>query len=67
MVVVAEGIETPDQLAQLLVLGCGFGQGFLLGAPVAARRARTAAREQLVPRDAHRHGRERPLRAAISR
>ena len=33
MVVVAEGIEIPDQLAQLLALGCDFGQGFLLGRP----------------------------------
>ena len=33
MLVVAEGIETPDQLAQLLALGCDFGQGFLLGRP----------------------------------
>ena len=33
MLVVAEGIETPDQLAQLLVLGCGYGQGFMLGRP----------------------------------
>jgi diguanylate cyclase (GGDEF)-like protein len=36
MVVVAEGIETPDQLAQLLALGCDFGQGYYLGRPVEA-------------------------------
>jgi diguanylate cyclase (GGDEF)-like protein len=31
--VVAEGIETRGQLAALRELGCGFGQGFYLGAP----------------------------------
>ena len=34
--VVAEGIETLDQLRSLQELGCDFGQGFLLGHPVAA-------------------------------
>ncbi|WP_421121959.1 putative bifunctional diguanylate cyclase/phosphodiesterase [Aquihabitans daechungensis] len=34
--VVAEGIETLDQLRSLEQLGCHFGQGFLLGHPVAA-------------------------------
>jgi diguanylate cyclase (GGDEF)-like protein len=36
MTVVGEGIETPDQLAQLLALGCGFGQGFYLAKPMDA-------------------------------
>lgn len=31
--IVAEGIETEDQLAALRRLGCGFGQGFHLGRP----------------------------------
>ncbi len=31
---VAEGIETPEQLALLRELGCSHGQGFLFGAPV---------------------------------
>jgi diguanylate cyclase (GGDEF)-like protein/PAS domain S-box-containing protein len=31
--VVAEGIETPDQLAAAVELGCDEGQGFLLGMP----------------------------------
>jgi diguanylate cyclase (GGDEF)-like protein len=31
--VVAEGVETPAQLAVLLGIGCGFAQGFLLGRP----------------------------------
>ena len=50
MVVVGEGIETPDQLAQLLVLGCGYGQGFLLGRPSRADELERLL-EQLVPRD----------------
>jgi diguanylate cyclase (GGDEF)-like protein/PAS domain S-box-containing protein len=33
---VAEGIETPGQLAELRRLGCSAGQGFLLSPPVAA-------------------------------
>jgi diguanylate cyclase (GGDEF)-like protein len=31
---VAEGIETPAQLSGAAALGCGFGQGFLLGHPL---------------------------------
>ena len=37
MRVVAEGVETPDQLAFLQAHGCPEGQGFLLGRPVAAK------------------------------
>jgi EAL domain-containing protein (putative c-di-GMP-specific phosphodiesterase class I) len=33
--VVAEGIERPDQFALLRELGCEYGQGYLLGRPVA--------------------------------
>jgi diguanylate cyclase (GGDEF)-like protein len=36
MLVVAEGVETQDQIEQLAVLGCELGQGFFLGAPVTA-------------------------------
>jgi diguanylate cyclase (GGDEF)-like protein/PAS domain S-box-containing protein len=36
-VVVAEGIETESQLAQLREMGCRFGQGYLLARPLAAR------------------------------
>lgn len=32
--VVAEGVETPGQLAQLRQLGCGYVQGFLLARPL---------------------------------
>jgi len=35
--VVAEGIETAGQLAQLRQLGCAFGQGFLLSPPMPAK------------------------------
>ena len=41
LTVVAEGIETADQLAQLLALGCEVGQGFHL--------ARPATPEQIEP------------------
>jgi EAL domain-containing protein (putative c-di-GMP-specific phosphodiesterase class I) len=33
--VVAEGVETPGQLAALRLLGCRFLQGYLVGRPVA--------------------------------
>jgi diguanylate cyclase (GGDEF)-like protein/PAS domain S-box-containing protein len=38
--VVAEGIETTAQMEQLRALGCGFGQGYLLGRPMHAGAAR---------------------------
>ena len=37
--VVAEGIETEAQLANLRALGCGYAQGFLLGRPASAAQA----------------------------
>jgi EAL domain-containing protein (putative c-di-GMP-specific phosphodiesterase class I) len=36
--VVAEGVETAEQLARLRALGCGFAQGLHLGAPGPAAR-----------------------------
>jgi diguanylate cyclase (GGDEF)-like protein/PAS domain S-box-containing protein len=33
---IAEGIESPEQLQQLKMLGCELGQGYLFSAPVAA-------------------------------
>ena len=35
--VVAEGVESPDQLAFLRACGCDLAQGFLLGRPAEAR------------------------------
>jgi EAL domain-containing protein (putative c-di-GMP-specific phosphodiesterase class I) len=34
---VAEGIETPGQLAAVMELGCDLGQGYFLGRPAPAR------------------------------
>ncbi|TBC01445.1 EAL domain-containing protein [Rhizobium ruizarguesonis] len=34
--VVAEGIETEAELSALIEMGCGYGQGYLLGRPTAA-------------------------------
>jgi diguanylate cyclase (GGDEF)-like protein len=39
MEVIAEGIETKEQLAQLRALSCGFGQGYLFSMPLAAASA----------------------------
>jgi EAL domain-containing protein (putative c-di-GMP-specific phosphodiesterase class I) len=40
MEVVAEGVETEDQLAQLRALKCEYGQGYLFSRPVDAETAR---------------------------
>ena len=37
--VTAEGIETPNQHAQLRLLGCDFGQGYLFSRPLPAESA----------------------------
>jgi len=39
MRVIAEGIETGDQLARLRALGCGYGQGYYFAKPMDAERA----------------------------
>jgi len=47
MSVVAEGIETPDQLAQLRRLHCDFGQGYLFSRPVPVEQATELLRSNL--------------------
>jgi EAL domain-containing protein (putative c-di-GMP-specific phosphodiesterase class I) len=42
--VIAEGIESPDQVSALLALGCDLGQGFYLGRPRPVRDARRLER-----------------------
>jgi EAL domain-containing protein (putative c-di-GMP-specific phosphodiesterase class I) len=44
--VVAEGIETPEQLAILRRYGCDAGQGYLLGRPVAPSRVPDVVRRR---------------------
>jgi diguanylate cyclase (GGDEF)-like protein/PAS domain S-box-containing protein len=39
--VIAEGIETADQLERLRAIGCGFVQGFLLGRPLGPEQVAT--------------------------
>ncbi len=41
MDVVAEGVETKEQLAELRAMGCDYGQGYLFSRAVEARDART--------------------------
>jgi len=38
--VIAEGVETPGQLAELREMGCDHGQGYLFAPPVEADAAR---------------------------
>ena len=45
--VVAEGIETPAQLARVVALGCDVGQGYLLSHPLSAEQVPAVARELL--------------------
>jgi EAL domain-containing protein (putative c-di-GMP-specific phosphodiesterase class I) len=47
-VVVAEGIETPAQLAELRALGVHFGQGYLLAPPLRADQVGEALATQVV-------------------
>ena len=36
MRVIAEGVETTDQLGELRILKCGYGQGYLFSKPASA-------------------------------
>jgi diguanylate cyclase (GGDEF)-like protein len=47
--VIGEGIESEGQLAELLGLGCRFGQGFFLGRPKELASAANTAAEQTAP------------------
>ena len=44
--VIAEGIETPAQMAQLLALGCELGQGYLLARPLTPEMAGALAQAE---------------------
>jgi EAL domain-containing protein (putative c-di-GMP-specific phosphodiesterase class I) len=44
--VVAEGVETPSQAAQLLLLGCTLAQGYLYGSPFDAEAAKHHLRQR---------------------
>ena len=56
--VIAEGLETPLQLARLRALGCDRGQGYLFGRPRPASIVESRARRRrLVSRAARRSGR----------
>ena len=47
--VVAEGVETPGQLARLRALGCDYAQGFLLGRPAESSAILGGGYPDLVP------------------
>ncbi len=49
MTVVAEGIETQQQIDHLSALGCDYGQGFLLGTPVTAKEIEVILAPPLTP------------------
>jgi EAL domain-containing protein (putative c-di-GMP-specific phosphodiesterase class I) len=44
--VVAEGVETAEQLAQLRQLGCEYGQGFLFSKPLSREDAEALILQQ---------------------
>jgi len=62
MEVVAEGVETEEQLAQLRALNCEYGQGYLFSKPVPAETARELILERLIGRAVA----DLPLLSAIS-
>ncbi|MBD2155632.1 EAL domain-containing protein [Leptolyngbya sp. FACHB-16] len=47
MTVIAEGVETKQQVGQLKLLGCDFGQGYLFSKPIDREAAESLVRELL--------------------
>jgi diguanylate cyclase len=64
--VIAEGVETPSQLAELERLGCRFAQGHLLGRPAPAAAAAAWLDRRGGPLTAAGRGPSRPVRARPS-
>jgi EAL domain-containing protein (putative c-di-GMP-specific phosphodiesterase class I) len=65
--VVAEGIETECQEAQLIGLGCDFGQGFLFAKAVAASRVPGLVTRFPAPAEPAEPPAERPLRLVAAK
>jgi EAL domain-containing protein (putative c-di-GMP-specific phosphodiesterase class I) len=59
MTTVAEGVETEEDLAMLLELGCAEGQGYLFGRPLPREEI-----EEVIAADARRRASDRRMEAA---
>ncbi|GAA2093205.1 putative bifunctional diguanylate cyclase/phosphodiesterase [Actinomadura alba] len=64
LIVVAEGIERPEQLELLREMGCPRGQGFLVARPMSPGRAQALVRTNLTP-PAGQGGASIPLSGAV--
>src|SRR5690606_8788003 len=53
MRVIAEGIETVEQLVQLQALDCAMGQGYYLARPIDAQTARSLLEQKLIKSQQH--------------